>query len=188
MSLSPLKKHGAVRLTEEGQNDAVYDGIAGAVGVGRDDCHDRHPAIKPRARAVENESDILDGFGVQRKPKRGDGPRICTLHHRRLAFCIPVLFVLYQHRNLYLVDGIHPRAYSWRVSARLRHSFAAVHPSPNGVRTPWRHGSPPAGATGLLGDELWLSNTVRNVGGADGLWRRPRRVCSDPTCNDNLIS
>ena len=43
-------------------------------------------------------------------------------------------------------------------------------------------------AAGLLGDELWLSNTVRNVGGAGGLWRRPRRVCSDPTCNDKLIS
>jgi len=57
-------------LTKEGQNDAphrndaLYDGIAGAVGVGRDHRDGRHSAIKPRARPFENEPDILDGFGV----------------------------------------------------------------------------------------------------------------------------
>src|ERR1700738_567488 len=144
MSLSPLKKRGTARVKTEGQNDAPYDAISGALGSGRYDCHDRHPSIEPRARALENEFDILIGFRVERKPKRGNGPRICTLHYRRLVLCFPVLFVLYQYRNLYVVGGIHSRAHPWRVSARLRYSSIAVHPSQNGVRTPWRHAAPPA--------------------------------------------
>src|SRR5271169_6841114 len=117
MSLSPLKEHGMAGLTKEGQNDALYrndalyDGISGALGVGRDNCDGRHSAIKPRARAVENEPDFLDGFGLQRRSKRGNGTRIRTLYYWRLALCIPVLFVLYQYRNLYVVDGIHSRAH-----------------------------------------------------------------------------
>jgi hypothetical protein len=116
MSLSPLKEHGMAGLTKRGQNDALYrndglyDGISGALGVGRDHRDGRHSAIKPRTRPVENEPDILDGFGVQRRSKRGDDTRICTLHYRRLALCIPVLFVLYQYRNLYVVGGVHSRA------------------------------------------------------------------------------
>src|SRR5260370_33019731 len=150
MSPSPLKKHGDAKAKTEGQNDTPYDAISGALGAGRHDCHGRHPAIKPRARALENEFDILIGFRVKRKPKRSNGPRICTLHHRRLVICFPILFVLHKHRNLYVVDGIHSRAHPWRVSARSRYSSDAIHPSPNGIRTPWRYGSPGTRATWLL--------------------------------------
>ena len=51
---------------------------------------------------------------------------------------------LYQHRNLYMVVGIHSGAHPWPVSARLRHSATAVCPSPNGLGTSWRHRCPPA--------------------------------------------
>ena len=38
----------------------------------------------------------------------------------------------------------------------------------------------------LFGDELRLSNTDRYLSGAGCLWRRARRMRSDPTCDDGL--
>jgi hypothetical protein len=58
-------------------------------------------------------------------------------------FAFLYFLVLYQYRNLYVVGGIHSRAHPRRVFARLRHPVTPVHPSPNGVGTPWRHKSPP---------------------------------------------
>lgn len=144
MSRSPLRRHATTSLTNEDQNDASYDAISSAVGIGRNGRDGVHPAIKPRPRSFENEPYILVGICFKPRPKRGDNPRIFTLHHRRLDLCISVFSVLYQHRNLYVVVRIYPRAYPWPFFVGLRHSSAAVHTSSNGVRTSWRDEPAPA--------------------------------------------